>query len=415
MCAQGTQVMALEEGYRVVKDPSITSPSGFLAGGMHAGFKKRKPDLGMIVCEVPASAAAVYTMNAFQAAPLKVTQSSLAVEGKLQAVVVNSGNANACTGQKGLEDALMTRRKAAELLRIPEHRVAVASTGVIGEFLPMDRMTEGLTRLVKEVGKEGHSSFCESILTTDTRTKAAEVIVSVEGRPVRIAGAAKGSGMIHPRMATMLAFLTTDAVIDPRHLQRLLRDVTDETFNMITVDGDCSTNDMVLAMASGRADHSPLHPEHPDWSAFKVGFAHVARELAKMIARDGEGATRLVEVRVTGAASLAMARRVAKSVAGSNLVKSAVFGADANWGRVLCAIGYADPEVRTDAVDLYIGEMQVVRESRPVSFNEKQVQDHMKEEHVKFRIDLHQGIGEAVAWGCDLTYDYVQINACYRT
>jgi len=284
-----------------------------------------------------------------------------------------------------------------------------------GEFLPMDRMVEGLARLVKEVGKEGHLPFCQSILTTDTCIKAAEVALTVEGRTVRIAGAAKGSGMIHPQMATMLAFLTTDAVIDSRHLEQLLRDVTDETFNMITVDGDCSTNDMVVAMSSGQAGHSPLHPEHPDWAAFKAGFVHVSRELAKMIARDGEGATRLVEVRVTGAASLAMARRVAKSVAGSNLVKAAVYGADANWGRVFCAIGYGDPDVRTDAVDLWIGEVPVVRESRPLSFDEEQVESHMKEERVIFRIDLHQGIHEAVAWGCDLTYDYVRINACYRT
>ncbi|MFS8513622.1 MAG: bifunctional ornithine acetyltransferase/N-acetylglutamate synthase, partial [Planifilum fulgidum] len=251
MNGQGTQAIAAETGFEVVAEPSVTSPSGFVAGGVHAGLKRKKRDLGMIFCEVPASAAAVYTMNAFQAAPLKVTRDSLAVEGKLQAVVVNSGNANACTGERGWEDALKTRREAAGLLGIPEHRVAVASTGVIGEFLPMDRMVEGLGRLVKEVGKEGHLPFCESILTTDTCTKAAEVVLRVEGRPVRIAGAAKGSGMIHPRMATMLAFLTTDAVIDPRHLQHLLREVTDETFNMITVDGDCSTNDMVLALASG--------------------------------------------------------------------------------------------------------------------------------------------------------------------
>mgnify|MGYP001180861018 FL=1 len=415
MSAQGTQAMAPGAGYEVVAEPSITSPSGFVAGGVHAGFKKRKLDLGMIVCEVPASAAAVYTTNAFQAAPLKVTQSSLAVEGKLRAVVVNSGYANACTGQRGLEDALETRRKAAGLIGASEYHVAVASTGVIGEFLPMDRMAEGLDRLVKEVGKEGHGPFCRSILTSDTCTKAAEVAVTVEGRPVRIAGAAKGSGMIHPRMATMLAFLTTDAAIDPRHLEQLLREVTDETFNMITVDGDCSTNDMVLALASGQAGHHPLHPEHPDWPAFRAAFAHVSRELAKMIARDGEGATRLVEVRVTGAASLDMARRVAKGVAGSNLVKSAVYGADANWGRVFCAIGYADPGVRTEAVDLYIGETPVVRESRPVSFDEEQVQAHMKEETVNLRIDLHQGDREAVAWGCDLTYEYVRINACYRT
>mgnify|MGYP001320156970 CR=1 FL=1 len=415
MSAQGTQAIAAGAGYEVVAEPSITSPSGFVAGGVHAGLKKKKLDLGMIFCEVPASAAAVYTMNAFRAAPLKVTQSSLAIEGKLQAVVVNSGNANACTGQRGLEDALKTRREAAGLLGIPEYRVAVASTGVIGQFLPMDRVTEGLSRLVKEVGKEGHLSFCQSILTTDTCTKEAEVVLSVEGRPVRIAGAAKGSGMIHPQMATMLAFITTDAVIDSRHLEKLLRDVTDETFNMITVDGDCSTNDMALVMASGQAGHSPLHPDHPDWAVFKAGFAHVARELAKMIARDGEGATRLVEVRVTGAASQNMARRVAKSVAGSNLVKSAVYGADANWGRVFCATGYADPEVRTDAVDLYIGKIPVVLESRPVSFDEDQVQAHMKEEQVKIHIDLHQGDHQAVAWGCDLTYDYVRINACYRT
>jgi glutamate N-acetyltransferase / amino-acid N-acetyltransferase len=401
--------------YQTSATPDITSPKGFTAGGVHCGIKRKRKDLGIILCDVPASAAAVYTTNVFQAPPLKVTQQSLAVEGKLQAFLCNSGNANACTGEQGLLDAFRMRAETAACFGLEEHRVGVVSTGVIGELLPMDRISQGISHLAIQTGKEGHEDFCRSILTTDTCIKAAEVSVEIDGKTVRIAGAAKGSGMIHPNMATMLAFVTTDAVIEPPILQQLLREVTDETYNMITVDGDCSTNDMVVSMASGLAGHSPLTPEHPDWAAFRAGFAHVSRELAKMIARDGEGATKLVEVKVTGAPDVVTAKQAAKAVVGSSLVKTAVFGADPNWGRILCALGYSSPLIDPEHVDLAVGPVQLVKDSQSTGVDEALARRYLEEEHVQFHVHLNQGEAKATAWGCDLTYDYVQINASYRT
>jgi len=419
----GTDVAQLQQttigAFSVVEHPRIHSPKGFNAAGLHCGIKRKRKDLGWIVCEVPASAAAVYTMNAFQAAPLKVTRESLEKEDHLQVMLVNSGNANACTGPQGEADAYRMRRETAELFGISEHLVGVASTGVIGELLPMDRISAGLRALREQmdhVRNSGHDDFAEAILTTDTCTKAVEVVVTVEGQEVRIAGVAKGSGMIHPNMATMLAFLTTDAVIEPAVLRGLLREVTDETFNMITVDGDCSTNDMVVAMASGLAAHpTALQPDHPDWPAFRSGFAYVCRRLAQMIARDGEGATKLVEVTVSGAPTQETARQAAKAVVGSNLVKSAVFGADPNWGRILCAVGYGAPLIDPVSVDVKIGEISVVKNGLPVPFDEEAAQLVLAGDMVKFHVELHQGEFEATAWGCDLTYEYVRINACYRT
>jgi glutamate N-acetyltransferase / amino-acid N-acetyltransferase len=401
--------------FHIAVDPKITSPKGFRAAGIHAGLKKQKLDLGVVVCDVPANGAAVYTTNAFQAAPLLVTMSSLDQEGKLQAIVVNSGNANSCTGQRGISDAETTRQKASELLGISPHLVGVASTGVIGEYLDMECLLSGLPQLIDQASLEGEDSFARAILTTDTCTKKVEVHVEVEGQIVKIAGVAKGSGMIHPNMATMLGFITTDAVIPTPCLQFLLKQAVDETFNMITVDGDCSTNDMVVAMASGLVKHEPLTLNHPDWPAVSEAFTYVCRELAKMIARDGEGATRLIEVQVEGAPSLELAKRVAKSIVGSNLCKTAVFGTDANWGRIICAIGYGAPELFPDIVDAYIGETQVVQNGLPIDFDEEKVVRSLLEETVLVRVDLHSGSYRTVAWGCDLTYDYVKINASYRT
>ncbi|WP_277423819.1 bifunctional ornithine acetyltransferase/N-acetylglutamate synthase [Staphylospora marina] len=397
----------------IVNEPNVASPKGFAAGGMHCGIKRKRPDLGMIVCERPASAAAVYTTNAFQAAPIKVTQESLGAGGTLRAVVVNSGNANSCTGPRGLEDARMMRDTAAELLGVNRHEVAVASTGVIGEFLPMDRIVGGLRQLT--VSKEGGRSFAKAILTTDTCIKQAEVRLTVDGVPVVVAGAAKGSGMIHPNMATMLAFITTDARISPDMLQSLLWKATDETFNMITVDGDSSTNDMTVAMASGLAGNRTLTPDHPDWEAFSAAFLHVCRELSKAIARDGEGATRLIEVQVEGASDAKRAAAVARAVAGSSLVKTAVFGRDANWGRIVCAAGYGDPTLDPEKTEVFLGDVQVVRGGIPLVFDAGAAEAELGRETVCIRLKLHSGEGKAVAWGCDLTHDYVTINASYRT
>lgn len=400
--------------FQIVENPSIALPAGFSAKGIHAGLKRKRKDLGMIQCEMPASAAAVYTVNAFQAPPIKVTQESMGVESKLQAIVVNSAIANACTGERGLEDARKMRDQAASLLNIPSHLVAVASTGVIGEYLPMDRVAAGLKRLVTETDNQP-AAFAEAILTTDTCTKEIAVTLEIDGKPVTIAGVAKGSGMIHPNMATMLSFITTDAKIGPDHLQRLLWQTTDETFNMITVDGDTSTNDMVLVMASGYAGHRPLTRQHPEWARFQAAFQYVCGALSKMIARDGEGATRLIQVRVEGAPSKEAARKVAKSVVGSNLVKTAVFGEDANWGRVICAAGYADPSLNPENMDIWLGPVQVVKKGMASDFREELAEQVLKQDVVEIRLDLGDGMEEAVAWGCDLTYEYVRINASYRT
>lgn len=403
--------------FTVIENGSITTPQGFRSGGLHCGLKKtNRNDLGAIYCEVPASAAAVYTLNMFQAAPLGVTRDSIAREGKLQAIVVNSGNANACTGQQGIEDALTMRSYAASLLEIPAHYVGVASTGVIGELMPMDKVRKGMDQLLPEgLQQDDGESFCNAILTTDLVQKMTCTRVVVNGKTVHIAGAAKGSGMIHPNMATMLGFITTDAAVDSDVLQRLLSEMTETTFNMITVDGDTSTNDMVTVMASGLAGNDKLHPEHPDWTAFAAAFRYICEYLAKAIARDGEGATKLVEVIVTGAVSEEAARGIAKTIVGSSLVKSACFGADANWGRIIAAAGRSGQPVNPGTVDIHLGNYLVLEQSRPIPFDEEQAEQYLKGDLVQIHVDLHMGSGVATAWGCDLTYDYVRINAAYRT
>ncbi|XEC95391.1 bifunctional ornithine acetyltransferase/N-acetylglutamate synthase [Paenibacillus tarimensis] len=404
--------------YTIVPDGSITTPKGFKAGGLHCGLKKTtRHDLGAIVCEVPASAAGVYTTNKIQAAPIKVTQESIGAEGLLRAVIVNSGNANACTGKQGEADAYQMRNSFAEALGLPAHQVAVASTGVIGELLRMDRVLDGISALPERLSStdEAADDFCQAILTTDLVRKTVCVTVRIDGQTVHVAGAAKGSGMIHPNMATMLGFVTTDAKIASGTLAKLLRQSTDLTFNMITVDGDTSTNDMLVAMASGLADNRELTEAHPDFAAFAEALQYVCEVLAKAIARDGEGATKLVEVRVQGAVSDESARAIAKTVIGSSLVKSAVFGADANWGRIIAAVGRAGEPVNPDTVDIRIGDLLTLEQSRPVPFDEEAALEYLKGDTVVMFVDLHLGSGKAVAWGCDLTYDYVRINAAYRT
>ncbi|MED4164202.1 bifunctional glutamate N-acetyltransferase/amino-acid acetyltransferase ArgJ [Halalkalibacterium halodurans] len=402
-------VLKLETG-------SVTSAKGFSAVGIHTGVKRKRKDLGAIVCEVPASSAAVYTLNKVQAAPLKVTQESIAVEGKLQAMIVNSGIANACTGKRGLDDAYTMRAVGAETFHIPEHYVAVTSTGVIGEFLPMDVITNGIRQLKPEVTIEGAHAFNEAILTTDTVEKHTCYQTIVNGMTVTVGGVAKGSGMIHPNMATMLSFVTTDANIDHGHLQGALSAITNETFNRITVDGDTSTNDMVVVMASGLAENEALTPEHPDWANFYKALQLACEDLAKQIARDGEGATKLIEVEVTGAANDQEAGMVAKQIVGSDLVKTAIYGADANWGRVICAIGYSGCEVNQETIDIAIGPIVTLKQSEPTSFSEEEATAYLKEaDPVKISVNLHIGNGTGKAWGCDLTYDYVRINAGYRT
>ncbi|WP_373230814.1 bifunctional glutamate N-acetyltransferase/amino-acid acetyltransferase ArgJ [Cohnella sp.] len=404
--------------YTIVEGGGVTTPKGFKAGGLHCGLKKtERHDLGVIVCEVPATAAAVYTTNLFQAAPLQVTRNALSEGGILRAVIVNSGNANACTGAQGDEDANTMQAKMAEALGVSKREVAVASTGVIGELLKMDRVIPGIAQLPSKLrdDEQGSDDFCQAILTTDLVKKVSCVSLMVNGRQVTIAGAAKGSGMIHPNMATMLGFVTTDANIGAPLLQELLREVTNVSFNMITVDGDTSTNDMLVAMASGLAENQELTRSHPDFQAFTDGLRHVCSELAKAIARDGEGATKLIETTVIGAATDEAAQAIAKTIIGSSLVKSAVYGADANWGRIIAAVGRAGQPVNVGTVDIRLGDILVLEQSRPIPFDEEIALEYLKGDTVGINVNLNMGSGQAIAWGCDLTYDYVRINAAYRT
>jgi glutamate N-acetyltransferase/amino-acid N-acetyltransferase len=399
----------------LITDGNVDSPKGFYATGTASGIKKNgRLDLGLIYSEVPATSAAVYTLNTFIAAPLLVTKEALAKSNNtLSAIVVNSGNANACTGDEGLNDARMMQAAAADLVGVPREQVAVASTGVIGVRLPMDKVYAGIEKL-KDTPKDA-SLFSQAILTTDTVEKRVSVQVDIDGKTVTIAGCAKGSGMIHPNMATMLSFVTTDAKIENDYLQQLLKTTTDETYNMITVDGDTSTNDMVVVMANGMAGNEPLSEQHIDAPRFAQAFLYVQKELAKKIARDGEGATKLIEVTVRNADSAKKARRIAKTIIGSNLVKTAVFGADANWGRIVCALGYSQTTFAPDRVDIYLGSIQVVSNGMPKAFNEEEATAYLKQEQVQIIVDLNEGCHDATAWGCDLTYDYVKINASYRT
>ena len=393
-------------------DGTIASPLGFSADGLHAGFKKKKLDFGWIVSEVPASVAGVYTTNKVIAAPLLVTKASVQKSQKLQAIVVNSGVANSCTGQQGLDAAYEMQRLTAQKLKIEPDLVGLASTGVIGEQLPMDALKNGLSQILVSGKAE---DFAEAILTTDTCTKTCVVTEEFGSDLVTMAGVAKGSGMIHPNMATMLAFITCDANISTDTLQAALSQHVESTFNQITVDGDTSTNDMVLVMANGCRQNEEILPDTEEFEKFSKMLRYLMADLAKKIAKDGEGATKLIEVNVRHAKDEQSGRMIAKSVVGSSLVKTAIFGQDPNWGRILAAIGYAGADVSVDNIDIWIEGIPVMQASSPVAFDPEETSDAMAGELLTLTIDLHDGDAEAQAWGCDLSYDYVKINALYRT
>ena len=393
-------------------DGTIASPLGFSADGLHAGFKKKKLDFGWIVSEVPASVAGVYTTNKVIAAPLLVTKASIQKTQKLQAIVVNSGIANSCTGQQGLDAAYEMQRLTAQKLKIEPDLVGLASTGVIGEQLPMDALKNGLSRILVSGKAE---DFAEAILTTDTCTKTCVITEEFGSDLVTMAGVAKGSGMIHPNMATMLAFITCDANISSATLQAALSQHVETTFNQITVDGDTSTNDMVLVMANGCRQNEEILPDTEEFEKFSKMLRYLMADLAKKIAKDGEGATKLIEVNVRHAKDEQSGRMIAKSVVGSSLVKTAIFGQDPNWGRILAAIGYAGADVSVDDIDIWIEGIPVMQASSPVAFDPEETSDAMAGELLTLTIDLHDGDAEAQAWGCDLSYDYVKINALYRT
>ena len=393
-------------------DGTIASPLGFSADGLHAGFKKKKLDFGWIVSEVPASVAGVYTTNKVIAAPLLVTKASIQKSQKLQAIVVNSGVANSCTGQQGLDAAYEMQLLTAQKLKIEPDLVGLASTGVIGEQLPIDALKNGLSQILVSGKAE---DFAEAILTTDTCTKTCVVTEEFGSDLVTMAGVAKGSGMIHPNMATMLAFITCDANISSATLQAALSQHVETTFNQITVDGDTSTNDMVLVMANGCRQNEEILPNTEEFEKFSKMLRYLMADLAKKIAKDGEGATKLIEVNVRHAKDEQSGRMIAKGVVGSSLVKTAIFGQDPNWGRILAAIGYAGADVSVDNIDIWIEGIPVMQASSPVAFDPEETSDAMAGELLTLTIDLHDGEAEAQAWGCDLSYDYVKINALYRT
>lgn len=394
----------------------LCAPQGFLAQGVCAEIKKKdKKDVAVIFAAKRCRAAGMFTTNKVRASCITYNQSVLA-DGYARAIVANSGNANACTGPQGEADTRLMAETVARALHIDDADVIVASTGVIGVPMPMDKVCAGIKQACRTLSVGGSHCAAEAIMTTDTVPKEIAVQVDVDGHPVRIGAIAKGSGMIHPNMATMLSFITTDVNISQECLCQALRESVDVSYNMVSVDGDTSTNDMVVILSSGLAGN----PEIKDvtsagYQSFREALDYVNIELAKKIARDGEGATRLIEVEVVNARSQDAARRIARAITTSNLTKAAVFGEDANWGRIICAAGYSGGDFDPDKVDIYLGEVQVAENGMGLVFDEDRARQELQQETVRIRLNLKDGSAAATAWGCDLTHDYVTINASYRT
>ena len=396
----------------------VTAAKGYKASSAHAGLKKLKKDMAMVVSEKDAVYAGTFTTNKVKAAPV-IWDMGINEKGVARAIVVNSGNANACTGSEGLKDTEITAEKAASLIGTDTDKVLVCSTGVIGVRLDMDKILRGVDLMAPELSEENAHEAAEAICTTDTFAKEAAASCSIQGRTVTVGGMCKGSGMIHPNMATMLCFVTTDVAITKPVLQRLLGKTIEDTFNMVSVDGDTSTNDTCLVLANGLAGNEELEEGTEDYEVFAETFRHVLGELARMIARDGEGAGKFIEMKVVNALTEKDAKLLARSVISSSLVKAAFFGADANWGRVLCAMGYSGADFDPDLVDLrYLsskGELYTLIGGVPLVFDEAKAKEILLENEITVIADCHQGTAEATAWGCDLTYDYVRINGDYRS
>lgn len=401
-----------------ITDGTVTSVPGFRASGVACGIKgDDQPDLALVASERPCVAAGVFTQNRFAAAPVLYDRSLLAANpAGMRAVIVNSGCANACTGDEGLADARRMAAKTARAVGCRADAVLVMSTGVIGVRLPLDKLQAGIPAAARALSTEGGAAAARAIMTTDTRPKVCAVRTWVQGRPVTVGGMAKGAGMIHPNMATMLALIATDAVVDPAVLQSILREAADDSFNAISVDGDTSTNDTLLLLANGQAGHRPLlDVAANDAVALAEAVQAVATHLAQEIVRDGEGASRFVSITVRGAVDQADARRAANAVARSPLVKTAICGADPNWGRVLCAVGYSGAEVDPARAALWFGDLALVANGRPLDYDEAQAAEILRRPEVAITVDLALGPGQATVWTCDLTRGYIDINAHYRT
>lgn len=398
----------------------VTAAAGFVAGGLHAGLKKcpDKKDLAIIHSLVPAVVGGVFTQNKFAAAPVNWCRQVVA-GGRAQAVVVNSGNANACTGAEGAANAAEMAAVCGKALQAPPEQVLVCSTGVIGVQLPMPLLREGIATCAAQLSTQGGQAAAEAIMTTDLYCKETAVSYQYQGKTVTVGGIAKGSGMIHPNMATMLCFITTDLQIEAAALQQAVKEAADASFNMVTVDGDTSTNDSMLVLANGQAGNETVQADGAGYAEFVQALTLVAARLARLMAYDGEGATKLLECQVCGAPSLQDARLAAKAVVGSSLVKAAFYGEDANWGRIACAAGYSGAQFDTAKVNLRLqsaaGEIELMRAGSGLVFDEDVAKQVLQEREIFIKLDLGSGEYQATSWGCDLSHEYVNINADYRS
>lgn len=398
---------------------NISDVRGITCWGAHMGIKSKRRDLALIFSEVPANAAAVFTQNQVCAEPVKLSREHVKNK-KIQAFVINSGNANACTGKQGWEGAVAMAEKTAELLDIPKEEVLVASTGIIGEKFPTDKVLNGIEECVTKLSdrKVAGSLTANAILTTDTFAKEGYTSFDLDGTTINMGGIAKGSGMIHPNMATMLGFIACDVAIDPDLMDKALRKAVNNSFNMITVDGDTSTNDMVAVICNGEAGNKEITEEGKDFDLFYQHLEKLCTHLAKLIVSDGEGSTKLIEYQVRGAESEEDARKVARTISNSNLVKTAIFGSDPNWGRIMMAAGRSGVDFDPDKIDLYLGpqkSVQILEQGQPLDHSRASVQKEMRSSTLTILMDLNMGSSEATAWGCDFSYEYVRINAEYTT
>lgn len=400
----------------------VNAAKGFMANGLNAGIKNNvKKDMALVYSEKPCVAAGVFTTNKVKAAPVKWDYNVVHNSPYAQAVVINSGVANACTGEEGYGYCMDMAEAVGNEMQLPKDAVLVASTGVIGRRLPMDIIKEGIKKLPKGLkpDEEAATLAAEAIMTTDTKSKQVAVNFEIDGKVVTVGGMCKGSGMIHPNMATMLCFITTDCMIKKDLLQKALSEIVNDTFNMISVDGDTSTNDSVLLLANGMAENKIIDTEDENYKKFYEALYYIMEELSKKIAGDGEGCTCLFEVRVLNALTKEDAKTMAKSVVCSSLTKAAIYGHDANWGRILCAMGYSGAEFDPELVDIYFesacGRLQIVKDGRADDYSEEEATKILSEDHVIAICDCKQGTFNATAYGCDLTHEYVNINADYRS
>lgn len=398
----------------------VTAAKGFKASGIHVGLRRNveKKDLALVYSDVVCNAAAVYTQNRIKGNPIYVTQDHIR-NGKAQAIIINSANANTFNGKDGLINAYKMAEFTAEKLSIKKEDVLVASTGVIGEPLKINLIKQNMNNLVHGLSKKGHLAAREAIMTTDMIKKEMTVSIQCDEKEVIIGGMAKGSGMIHPNMATVLGFITTDLNIEQSLLQEAISSAVKKSFNRISVDGQTSTNDMVIILANGKAENKKIREKNEDYRKFLLALTYICKELAKCVAKDGEGASKLIECEVSGSLDEEIAAKIAKAVITSTLVKTAVFGSDANWGRILCAIGCEDVHIDLDKIDVTFeskkGYLEVCKRGVPLEFNEDKAKKVLGDDEITILIELNMGEERATAWGCDLTYEYVRINGSYRS